>query len=185
MAKKSKRGGVLPDLDSVGWKDFYIADFSIRTTQSGIDKNKLLFKLDADIPYVTRSEINNGVNMFVSKEQNSKYKIDRGNVITIGLDTQTVFYQPHSFYTGQNIQVLESPRLNKYIALFIASMLKVQMQKFNWGGNGATLGRLNRTKIMLPVGAGGNPNYDFMEQYGEQIMLGKYQKYLTYIDSKN
>ena len=41
--------------------------------------------------------------MFVGN-QSERYCMDNGNVITIGLDTQTVFYQPTSFYTGQNIQ---------------------------------------------------------------------------------
>ena len=74
-----------------------------------------------------------------------------GNVITIGLDTQTVFYQPHCFYTGQNIQVLINKNINLLTSFFLLPILKIQMDKFSWGGNGATLGRLNRTKAMLPV----------------------------------
>lgn len=38
--------------------------------------------------------------MFVT-EQSLRYKVDEGNVITIGLDTQTVFYQPTSFIQGR------------------------------------------------------------------------------------
>lgn len=48
--------------------------------------------------------------MFVT-EQPLHYKVDEGNVITIGLDTQTVFYQPASFYTGQNIQNYKTRRI--------------------------------------------------------------------------
>lgn len=168
------------------WKEYFIAGdkgiFTIKATKSGIDKNKLMSDTAEDIPYITRSEANNGVSMFVSKKQNDKYKLDNGNVITIGLDTQTVFYQPYDFFTGQNIQVLEYPNINKYSALFICSMLKVQMEKFNWGGNGATLGRLNRTKIMLPADKYGNPDYDFMEQYikeRETMLLQNYQKIIN------
>ena len=36
----------------------------------------------------------------------SKHHMDTGNCITVGLDTQTAFYQENSLYTGQNIQVL-------------------------------------------------------------------------------
>lgn len=132
------------------WKAFYISDekdngiFKLRASLSGIDKNKLIDCKEPSIPYITRSDVNNGVSMFVGKEQKTKYKIDEGNVITIGLDTQTVFYQPHSFYTGQNIQVLYNEQLNKYVAKFIIPLLKMQVSKLSWGGNGATLGRLKR-----------------------------------------
>ena len=105
------------------WKAFYISDekengiFRLRSSLSGIDKNKLLEGNDKETPYITRSDFNNGVALFVGKEQREKFKIDKGNVITIGLDTQTVFYQPHSFYTGQNVQVLYNEHLNKYLSL--------------------------------------------------------------------
>lgn len=49
------------------------------------------------------------------------------NTITIGLDTQTVFYQPYKFYTGQNIQILKHQKINKETAMFIISMLKVNI----------------------------------------------------------
>jgi restriction endonuclease S subunit len=158
-------------LDSVEWKEFFIGGksglFEITSTSSGIDKNKLNTK-EGRIPYITRSEIDNGINLFVTDEQNVKYKKDTGNVITIGLDTQTVFYQENGFYTGQNIQVLKNEHLNKEVALFIIPLLKIQMQKFNWGGNGATLTRLNRTKVLLPVDHTGNPHWQFMEDYIKQ-----------------
>ena len=49
--------------------------------------------------------------------------------------------------------------------MFIIPLIKIQMEKFNWGGNGATLSRLNRTKIMLPIDKFNNPNWTFMEEY--------------------
>ena len=41
--------------------------------------------------------------------------------------------------------------------------------------------RMERQKILLPVNEEGRPDYEFMEQYGKQIMLQKYQQYLNYI----
>ncbi|QLF49972.1 restriction endonuclease subunit S [Capnocytophaga sp. oral taxon 902] len=152
------------------WKSFFIGGedgvFDIKATKSGIDKNKLSI-IEGNTPYITRSNIDNGIQMFVNK-QKTIYQADEGNVITIGLDTQTVFYQENPFYTGQNIQILRNPYLNKYIALFIIPLLKLQMQKFSWGSNGATLGRLNRTKILLPVNEKGSPDWNFMENYIKQ-----------------
>lgn len=164
------------------WGEFFIGGedglFIVKSTSSGIDKNKLNTDI-GKIPYITRSEEVNGINLFISDKQDEKYKKDDGNVITIGLDTQTVFYQSNDFYTGQNIQILKNEKLNKYNALFIIPLLKIQMQKFNWGSNGATLTRLKRTKIVLPIDDG-NPNWQFMEDYIKQEMKIQAKKVYDY-----
>lgn len=165
------------------WKEFFISGsegiFSINSTLNGIDKNKLEISSEEGIyPYITRTEYNNGINLFINK-QNRKYIINEGNVITIGLDTQTVFYQPTPFYTGQNIQILHNCHIDEFTALFIIPLLKKQMEKFNWGGNGATLSRLNRTKVMLPVNKHGLPDWDYMKQFIINNLIDKYNKYLS------
>ncbi len=167
------------------WKEFFIGGkqgiFDLRASYSGIDKNKLLIEQEDIVPYITRTDINNGISGFVGKKQQTKYCIDEPNVITIGLDTQTVFYQPYKFYTGQNIQVLSNAFLNGKNALFIIQLLKIQLKKFNWGGNGATLGRLKKTKILLPSNSKGEPDYQFMEDYVKEIMHRKRQEYIDYV----
>lgn len=174
-------------LNDVEWGEFFIGGdngiFDISSTKSGIDKNKLNTDL-GNIPYITRSDLQNGINLFVTENQSSIYNKNQGNVITIGLDTQTVFYQKNSFFTGQNIQVLEKEKLNKDIAMFIIPLLKIQMKKFNWGGNGATLTRLKRTKILLPIDALGNPNWQFMEGYIKQEQREIAQKVVSYYEKK-
>jgi len=165
------------------WREFYISGqnglFKLESTSSGIDKNKLNSTY-GDIPYITRTDSSNGIDLFVNDNQNDKYKMDLNNVITIGLDTQTVFYQPHKFYTGQNIQILSNAFLNKYNAKFICTQLKIQLKKFNWGGNGATLGRLRKTKILLPADSNGKPDYAFMEAYVKEREIIKIQEYINY-----
>ncbi len=105
------------------WKEFVFGEeFSIKATQSGIDKNKLI-NIQGDYPYITRTDTTNGMDMFVGS-QSDRYCMDNGNVITIGLDTQTVFYQPTSFYTGQNIQIIRHDKLDKYNALFLIVAIK-------------------------------------------------------------
>lgn len=150
-------------MEKVEWEVFILSDvFKITSTKNGIDKNKLI-NVDSDAyPYITRSENNNGIDSFIGIQE---LELNDGNVITIGLDTQTVFYQPHAFYTGQNIQILSNPLLNKNNALFIITLLKKLLDKFNWGGNGATLTRLNKSRILLPINNNGEPDFEFMEEY--------------------
>lgn len=162
----------MKDIKIKQWSDFVLSEiFDITSTKSGIDKKKLN-GIKGNIPYVTRTDKTNGWENFIC-QQDLCYRMDNANSISIGLDTQTVFYQPCDYYTGQNIQVLKNERLNKHIALFIIPILKHLMAKFSWGGNGATLTRLKRSRILLPVTLLGNPDYDFMEQYMRKVEVEK------------
>lgn len=160
------------------------APLYIGTTNSSIDCVRLKDGNDSSIPYITRSDVNNGIARFVS-EKNFEFGFDEAGCITVGLDTQTAFWQPSKFVTGQNIQIVIGEKLNEYVAQFVIPLLKAQMRaKFNWGGNGATLGRMKTLKLMLPVNDEGQPDFDYMEQYSKNMMLRKYKQYLAFIDRK-
>lgn len=76
--------------------------------------------------------------------------------------------------------MLRNDRLNQYIAKFFLPLLHHAMASLNWGGNGATLGRLRKKKIIVPVTGDGAPDYDFMEQYikeREEKMIAEYMVY--------
>ena len=67
------------------WGVFFLDDlFDIYSTSSSIDRNKLNAK-SGRFPYITRTDKNNGYDDFV-QIQAEKYKIDKANVITVGLD---------------------------------------------------------------------------------------------------
>lgn len=157
------------------------APLCIKTTDSSIDGVRLIDDDEKSVPYVTRSDSNNGLARFVSPK-NYEFGSDDGGCITVGLDTQTAFYQPHKFVTGQNIQVITGESLNEDVAQFMVPILRQQMTaKFNWGGNGATIGRMQRLTVMLPVTDSGEPDYAYMAEYAQQkrdAMLAKYRAYV-------
>ena len=161
------------------WKEFVFGEeFVIEATHSGIDKNKLNIG-SGRIPYITRTDKDNGIDACVPL-QKAKYKTDGGNVITIGLDTQTVFYQPSSFYTGQNIQIVSHPRLDRYNAMFIIVAIKKLVEKFSWGSYGATLTRLKKGKLFLPATKEGDIDFDFMSEFMQNIEEGLLSNTLKY-----
>lgn len=169
------------------WKEFVFGkEFLIEATHSGIDKNKLNAK-EGTIPYITRSDKDNGIDSCVSTQEN-KYSIDNGNVITIGLDTQTVFYQPSAFYTGQNIQIISHPQLNKYNAMFLIVAIKKLVEKFSWGSYGATLTRLKKGKLYLPATEDGHIDFtfmsDFMRTIEEDILSNTLSYFKNRLDAK-
>lgn len=106
------------------------------------DKSKLSKVGQGQYPFVSRTRTSNGIDGFCVRQAKSP---ELGNALTIGLDTQTIAYQPVPFYTSQNIQVLRHQNLNADNGLVLLTLIKQQMSKFSWGGNGATLGRLQRT----------------------------------------
>lgn len=149
------------------WREFVFGElFDISSTKSSIDKKRLT-GIHGNNPYITRSENNNGIDSFIDEQ--AYFSMNEANAITIGLDTQTVFYQSFPFYTGQNIQIIRHPQLNKHNALFVIRAIKILVQKFSWGSYGATLTRLRRGKLFLPVNISQQPDWVFMGVYMRQI----------------
>lgn len=171
-------------IEELQWDAFPLINiFDISATKSSIDRIKLTGEKGI-YPYLTRSDKDNGMDSFIGNQP--KYERDEENVITIGLDTQTVFYQPYSFYTGQNIQILrlKDKSLNRHIALFMIPLIKKQMEKFNWGGNGATLGRLKKISLTLPKIDEDTPDYQYMEEYMKEKEKKFLLRYKDYIDKQ-
>jgi conserved domain protein len=123
-------------------------------------------------PYVARSGESNGIGAFLPLQ--SYDAPNAGNAITIGVSTSTVFYQPVKFYTSKEIQVLRHPRLGPDNALVLVALLREQMMKFQWG-NGASIARLQATRIMVPVvtNAEGEDVVDWegMSAYGRALRV--------------
>lgn len=178
----------MQSLDEKEWKQLSAfgdaAPLHIETTGSSIDGIRLIDDKEKTVPYITRSDANNGLARFVSAK-NYEFGSDDGGCITVGLDTQTAFYQPHKFVTGQNVQVITGDNLDEDVAQFFVPILRQQMTaKFNWGGNGATLGRMKRLSLMLPVDDAGEPDYEYMAEYTRQKREAMLDKYFEYAEER-
>ncbi len=170
-------GGVLTDLNSVKWKAFYINEiFSIsagkRLTKADMDNGK--------IPFIGATDSNNGITNWIATPNSSFDK----NVLGVNYNGSVVenFYHPYGCIFSDDVKRLHLREHadNKYILLFFKTVILQQKVKYTYGYkfNGQ---RMERQKILLPVNEEGRPDYEFMEQYGKQIMLQKYQQYLNYI----
>ena len=82
----------------------------------------------SSLPYVTRTDENNGIKGFVFN--NNFSDIESGNAITIGDTTSTIYYQESEFICGEHIVILRSQNLNKFRAMFIVSLLN--MERFRY-----------------------------------------------------
>ena len=73
-------------------------------------------------------------------------------------------YQENDFIGSTTLSMGRNDYLNKYNALFIVTLLDKERFKYSFGRkwNGE---KLKNTKIKLPVGGDGNPDWQFMEDY--------------------
>lgn len=160
-------------LETLDFQPMFITDVfdSMTASKAWYDKSKLCLSGVPVFPFVSRTKASNGVDSFCPRQDKAP---EAGNALTIGLDTQTIGYQPVPFYTSQNIQVLRHERLNESNALVLSSLIQEQMGKFSWGGNGATLGRLKKTRIMVPAltTADGTfeADWDGMDRLGAELL---------------
>lgn len=156
----------------------------IAATSSSVDGIRLKIGREDVVPYITRSDFQNGISRFVSAE-NYEFGSDAAGCITVGLDTQTAFYQPHRFITGQNIHIVTGESLNKDVAPFYVTILRKQMEaKFNWGGNGATLGRMKRLNSLFPVNDNNECDFPYMEEYSRNKRCSMINKYRIWLEKR-
>lgn len=146
------------------WKYFCLGDskyFDVQRGASVYIKNMAL----GDVPYVSTTQENNGITAYVS-ESNRK-----GNLITLAYDGSigACFYQEEEFFASEKIVTIETVQypLNKYIALFLIPILKLESEMYSYGGRKWTVEKqLKETMIKLPVEKkGSDPDYKFMENY--------------------
>ena len=177
IGENIQSGGVLTDLKSVKWKVFYINEIF------SISAGKRLTKADMDngqIPFIGATDSNNGITNWIATPNSSFDK----NVLGVNYNGSVVenFYHPYGCIFSDDVKRLHLREHadNKYILLFFKTVILQQKVKYTYGYkfNGQ---RMGRQKILLPVNEEGRPDYEFMDQYGKQIMLQKYQQYLNYI----
>ena len=127
--------------------------------------SELVAATDGDdyVSYVTRTDKNNGISMFVQALDYSG--LEKANAITIGDTTATAFYQEHDFITGPHIIVLRADWLNVYTANFIITLLNMEKFRYPVFGRAFTKDLIEETQLYLPVGEDGEPDYIFMEAY--------------------
>ena len=170
-------GGYSDELKSRQWKPFRLS--SLGKVESGRDIYALE-RVYGSIPYITSGSQNNGIGYFVS---NTNDTYDKGYVAfnrngAVGL----AFYHPYWSVMGNDCRKLHLNEAdeNGYVGIFIATAISKQSKLFSYSRKLGT-GRANKLQIMLPVTDDGQPDYDFMEEFGRKMMSNKYNQYLAYL----
>ncbi|AVB77183.1 restriction endonuclease subunit S [Methanococcus maripaludis] len=164
-------------LEKKEWKEFFINELFDVIIGKNIDGNKV-DKISGNIPYITRKESNNGLDGFIDEDickLNNNFP-----VITIGNETAQPFVQNFSFFTGTKVNILiPKLKMSDKVLYFISTSLKQQKSKYNYTYT-INSTRIKKQNILLPINENNEPDYEYMEQYMKNIMIKKYNKYLSY-----
>lgn len=148
------------ELNKSIWKEFKL-DVLFNISGTTTTKLKLLEESGkGEYPYITTKAKDNGCDGFYN------YKTESGNVITI--DSAVigyVSYQFKDFSASDHVEKLALIYpLNKYIAMFLTTILNMEQYRFHYGRK-ASQDRLKNLNIKLPVTKHGQPDWKFMENY--------------------
>ena len=121
---------------------------------------------DGLVPFVTRTDVNNGVDCFVPRGELAD--IEDGNAIVIGDTTSTVFYQAGEFGTGEHIIVIRAKWLNLYTGLFVVGLLQRERFRYSYG-RAFLMNSIRETELRLPVKQDGVTDWEWIENYVKSL----------------
>lgn len=156
------------NLDIEQWKFYQLNSlFKISASRDDLVEN---MTIGGNTPYITSSEFDNGVINFVDEEATNK-----ANTITAnrGGSVGYFFYQPVDYLsTPVDVRIL-TPKfsINKYIGLFMITVMKLEKYKFNYSRKMGT-NRLNNLSIRLPTN-NSKPDFLLMETYIKSLPYSK------------
>jgi len=179
-AQLDKLGGVRHSLSlpSYQWKSFFITDIFPSEIQRGkrlIHENQI----PGLMPYVSSTALNNGVDCFIGNDVKIRSFSDCISLANSG-SVGSCFYEPFEFVASDHVTHLKREGLSPWSYLFIATMLRRLSEKYNYNRE-ISDNRIAREKVLLPVKISGEPDYEYMERYMKNIMIGKYTTYIDYV----
>jgi len=161
-------------LNTEEWEWFSVENFCEYPYKAkAYNANELTECLSNDpkaILYVTRTDVNNGCKGYIVND--GFEAVERGNAITIGDTTSTIFYQNKDFICGDHMVVLRSKFFNIYTGLFITALLNKERFRYNYG-RAFTMDIIAKTRIKLPTTPSGEPDWKFMEDYIKSLPYSK------------
>jgi len=153
------------------WKEFRIGDLFDNFHGKRLTNAN---RKTGNIPFLTASEINQGVTAFLKNEKLDKYK----DSITIDMFGH-VFFHNYECSGDDNIYFFISEKLSNTIKRFISQCMQNSCYRFSYGKQFRQK-FADKLIILLPVSENGEPDFDFMENYIHELEQEKLSEYKTY-----
>jgi hypothetical protein len=165
---ESAQGVENSKIDVSSWGEFPLIELFDFYLSKGDNQAQ---KLDeGEIPLVSSGSFNNGICKYIDKGDGIS-ELFEGNLITIDMFGQP-FYQNNPFYSVSHGRVnILKPKfhINEYIGLFIVSVLqKMYYEKYGFTTM-CSQTKLKKEYIKLPITKDNKPDWQYMEEYMENI----------------
>lgn len=179
LTTKNTNGRTL-ELKTKEWKRFYLGRLF------DIKKGKRLTSEDQEEGnnlYIGAIDSNNGVANHIGQSP-----IHKGNTISLSYNGSVgeAFYQPDPYWATDDVNVLYSKYsgFNKYVGLFIATVIRQEKYRFSYGRKW-TLENMVNTEICLPIRYNSNdlPYIDDTNKYSDEGYIPDWQFMEDYIKS--
>lgn len=156
-------------MENIQYKNYKLGDlFNINSSKKKFNANSI--KMNGGYPYVVRSKNNNGIKGYTYQDE--KY-LNKGNTISFGQDTATMFYQKKPYFTGDKIKVMEfkDGKLNERLAIYLITLMRKAFSDFGWGKSSFNEKVLKNIEISLPVDKNDSINYNYIDKYIKKLEL--------------
>lgn len=144
------------------WKNFTLGKLFRFETGKVISTDVL--SAGDDLYYCGAKKEDNGI---IAKYAYNPKFVSRGNCMVFICDGQGSIgynnYMDKDFFATVNLVLGYNDRLNKYIGLFITTVLDLERPKYSFGRKRKKT--LSETVIKLPADKDGNPDWAYMENY--------------------
>ena len=154
-------------IDINNWSEYEIGklfDIKRPASRSQLDYD------EGDVPFVASGNYNNGVVGYYEPKKDEV--LDKGNCITVSPLDGSAFYQKEDFLgrggAGSAIILLYNENLNEKRGLFISTAIRYQLTKYSYNDQLSSK-VIVKEKIHLPSGEDGEPAWNYMERYIEQL----------------
>ena len=170
----------IPKLDEKEWKEYALEKlFSVSAGKRLTNADKI----DGNRPFIGATDNSNGITGFVG---NSNSSCDK-NILGVNYNGAPciAFYHPYECIFTDDVKRLHllHHEDNEYVLLFFKTIVMQQRTKYSYGYKFKEK-RMLRQKLMIPIDDDGKPDYEYMEQYAKNMMLRKYEQYLTFLRGK-
>lgn len=164
---------MMNELNINKWHDYRVGDLFKKINK--IRKFGSKPETEGNIPFVTSSRFNNGVSAYVDETPVAS------NVITVSTNGECFdcFFHDEPISISSDVEILSNKNLNRYNALFLCTILKLEKPKYSYGRK-AKNDKVFDTIIKLPYKSADEPDWNFMTEYVKSLWEGSHKTSIAY-----
>ena len=174
--KLMKLGFELLDLE-VEWKEFFFTDIF-----KEIKRGKRLTKsnqIDGNIPYVSSTGINNGVDNFIGNDEKVRKYANNLSLANSG-SVGSYFYHKYEYIASDHITALTSDYADEYVYKFMSTIISRLEEKYSFNRE-INDKRISREKLFLPIDKNDEPHWKYMSNFIKELEKENIEKTLNHI----